>query len=250
MTNFSKMTVKQLRMFCKKNNIKKYSRLRKKELIQYIEMYFPNNVDVLNDKPDESVKSVKSDKKKVTFMVPPPKPFEVMNRFELVLECKKLKIKGYSKMKKKELIKNLKKIYNDSLQTHYKKEESLFFYPDIITEIFSYIELNSIDEYRKKLIKNAPRELKKANTVYDKIKVMTNYRKIRRYVEQNNYISQWDVSNKLNINRILVKTEKELSHSVKNEKYIWLKTLKYKVKRSMRNGELMTMIHDAFKDLV
>ena len=72
-----KYTVKELKAECKRKGIKKYSKLKKAELILHCSV-----ADAI--------------KKKITVK-------------ELRQQCKKLKIKGYSKWKKSELMKNCNK---------------------------------------------------------------------------------------------------------------------------------------------
>jgi len=241
MTVFSKLTVKELKAYCKKNAIKKYSKLRKKELVELIQK---------NKPVEEDKKNVKEEKveKKVTLLEYPTKPFEMMNRYELVMECKKLKIRKYSKMKKKELIKVVKKGYNNSMQTHYKNEDSLFFYPDIIGKIFSYIDNNTIEDYRKKLLKEAPTKFKKALTVYNKTIGML-YSQEKLYIRQNNYTSRRDLEDKLEMYSILKMEQQQLTLQKKNYIYLWLKYMKYNVTRKMTKTHLINLLNEAFKEL-
>lgn len=239
MSDFSKSTVKELKAYCKKTGIKKYSKLRKKELIELIEKI---------EKEEVKVKEEVKEEVKVTLLIPPSTPIEMMTRYNLIMECKKLKIKGYSKMKKKEIVKIVKKIYNNSMQTHYKNENSLFFYPDIIGQIFSYIESNSVEDYRKKLIKDAPTQYKKANTVYNNCALMF-FNQKKQYIRQNNYIDQQDLFNKLEMYSVLILTHTQLLKGKKNNIYLWLKTMKYNVTRNMTKQVLINHLNEAFKEL-
>ena len=235
MTDFSKSTVKQLKAYCKKNGIKKYSKLRKKELIELIQGRQQSEKKVVKEK-------------KVTLLVPPPIPIEMMTRYDLIMQCKKLKIRGYSKMKKKEIIKVVRKVYNESMQKHYKNENSLFFYPDIIGNIFSYIESNTVEDYRKKLIKEAPKKYKKANTVYKKSLDM-HFSEKKIYFRQNNYTSRSDLEEKLKMYSILQMEQQQLTWQRKENIYLWLKYMKYNATRRLRKDQLIELVNLAFKEL-
>lgn len=95
------------------------------------------------------------------------KSLEMMTRKELVDFCKENKIKGYSKLKKIELIEYAKEYLGKTHIENLKKDESIFCYPDIIDEIYSFLKFedNTKQKRIEKIIKTRE-ECLKYNTIW------------------------------------------------------------------------------------
>jgi len=94
---------------------------------------------------------------------------EGMTVYQLKMKCKEFKIKNYSKLRKPDLIKLVK----NADQERAKKEEitqiddeTIFCYPEILQEIYSYIEIDNTNETRKKLILESQEKAKFYNQMY------------------------------------------------------------------------------------
>ena len=161
------------------------------------------------------------------------KTLSTMTVYQLKLECKKLKIRGYSKLRKKGIRELLENHYRKEEIKKYEKDESIFCYPEILREIYSYVDLDKVDEERRKLIKNIPEKNKKLKK-YIEIYYTKKAREKRPYLLTVGYGSLWSLKDDILFNEYLTYSLEKLMKSKKEILYRWLKGLQYKVTRKLK----------------
>jgi len=232
--DYNNMTVRQLKSICRKNNITGYSKLRKTNLINHITTFFS--------------KSNSNSKPKNTKQYIPHIPFVLMNKYQLIMECKKLKIKKYSKWNKKTLIQNLCDFTKKQQSNIIKNENNLFCYPEIIDTIYQYVNISSIDIYRTNIIQEYnQQELLKYQELYDNLIILP-IRERKYFLRNNGFLSKYSIIHKIRDIKII---NMALSDIIKKKEncYLWLSILKYTVSRKMLKSELIDLVINYYHEL-
>lgn len=168
---------------------------------------------------------------------------------ELKIKCKELNIKKYSKLKKNELIilieNKIKKKEIEQIQT-----ENIFCYPDILNIIYEYININNLNEERKKIIKKAKEEHDIIFQYYWTYSHLKTIEEQKDYLKSINYNNINELEDKEKLYRILKSDfENELLCSSKQVLYIWLTALQYKVKKNLCKSELIYLVEKYYFEL-
>ena len=111
------------------------------------------------------------------------KSYAMMTVYQLRMECKRLKIRGYSKLRKKELRELVENHARKEQVKEIQKDEDIFCYPEILKEIYSYVDMDNTNEERKKLLKNLESETLKLNR-YREIYSKKKLREKRQYLNK------------------------------------------------------------------
>ena len=177
-----------------------------------------------------------------------------MTVYELRCKCKKMKLKRYSKLRKKELIEFVKEHINkqkrDKEVEIINKEENIFCYPDILKEIYSYVDYDDTKEKRKKMIEKAEdrdKELKELFTEFFKLKGRNNQ---KNFLKKYNYTSRWGLKDDLMNNNTLRMSLEELETTIKDNLYRWLKVLRIKVTKKMKKKEMKELVIKNYNEIM
>lgn len=230
-SSYETMNVRELKKVCKENKIVGYSKLKKHELIKHINQYF-----------------LEKESKTIEKIYNPPKPFEIMNKFELIFECKKLKIKKYSKWNKQRLIKELHDYTKKQEKNIVKTEENIFCYPEIIDTIYEYVNYSKMDIYRENIKNENNKEkfekIQKIYEIYESLPIIEK----KLYLRENGYLSKYNLQNEmLNIKVVNMKYEEIIK--LKDYCYRWLNMFHYPVFKKMRKIEMVIMIKKEMKKI-
>lgn len=178
----------------------------------------------------------------------PTKPVDMMTRKELISECKRLNVKGYSKWNKPQLAEKVRKNHNDQIYKHYKEDDSFFACPDIIGTIFSYIEESSIEKYRQEMINGARDNFLLYKSMYIAYKRLPTSEQ-RSYLNANDFIDIIQLEKKLKEFATISVPPHIILQSGRKEKYTWCRLLKYPIKTSTQVKELTVIIKKATTEL-
>lgn len=178
------------------------------------------------------------------------KSLRTMTVYQLKLECKKMGIKRYSHLRKKELrelVENEKR--KKEMEIH-KNDKNIFCYPEILKEIYSFVDMDNTDIKRIEKIKNAKKDLIKHKTHYEGINAIKCNRKKRQYVLKNGYTSAYHILDSYNYTLYLTYNLEILKKSKKEILYQWLRNLEYKVPRKTRKGEMKKLVEKYYNELL
>lgn len=176
------------------------------------------------------------------------KSYAMMTVYQLRMECKRLKIRGYSKLRKKELRELVENHARKEQVKEIQKDEDIFCYPEILKEIYSYVDMDNTNEERKKLLKNLESETLKLNR-YREIYSKKKLREKRQYLNKIGLKNLWQLKNKIEQYGYMSYDLKLLMKSRKNILYLWLKGLEYKVKKDMKKKEMKELVEKYYKEL-
>lgn len=178
------------------------------------------------------------------------KSISTMTVYELRMRCKEMKLKRYSHLRKNELIILIENEMRNKYYEGQKNDKSIFCYPEVLKEIYSYLDFDDIDKQRKERIEKSEKNLE----IYDKhlanVNKIKNNRKKRKYALENGFNSVWQIKQLLEEDIILSLEYKILIKSKKEVLYIWLKTLSYKVTRKVKKAEMRKLVEKYYKELI
>ena len=145
---------------------------------------------------------------------------DYFTRYQMKLKCKSLGIKYPSKMKKNDLIQYLKteiNKQNKKFQKDLEKEENIFCYPDIIKEIYSFIDNDIVSRERKDILQS----YKDKYDDYHKNNIL--------------YRDHYTIT-------IMVSNRDKIRKFSKYNLKLWLRTLKIKYKSKFLKRQLLDLV--------
>lgn len=176
------------------------------------------------------------------------KSLSTMTVYQLRMECKKLKIRRYSKLRKKELRELVENHYRKQQVEKLEKDETIFCYPEILKEIYSFVDFDNTDLQRKKLISNVPQKIEKLKNYLNEYS-RKQVRCRRQYLISIGYGSFWSLKDDIIFNEYLTYSLEKLMTSKKEVLYKWLKGLQYKVTKKIRKKEMKDMVKKYYTEL-
>lgn len=178
---------------------------------------------------------------------------ELMTVYEMKLMCKKMKLKRYSRLRKKDLKQFLKDhidVEQREKQMKQLETDNIFCYPDILKEIYSYVDYDNTKTIRKEMIQKSFEKREKCIILLDKYKLLKSRIERKTFLRQNLYTSIWSLREELNRCIALRYSLDELKKQRKETLYIWLKTLKYKVVRKMLKKDMLLMVIKSYEEII
>lgn len=181
-----------------------------------------------------------------------------MKVFELKLKCKELGLRGYSRLRKKQLqnfvINHLKKKQEEEV----KKQKGLFCYPDIITKIYQFVDYDDTNKKRKDMIINSQKEIIRLQKIQEDIsEINMSAREQRLFFRNNNteFRGSYHLKELIFRNVILSRNLEELNNNkltLKNDLKIWIKTLKLPVGglSKLRKNQLLDIVNEKYEEIM
>lgn len=177
------------------------------------------------------------------------KSYATMTVYDLKMECKRLKIRGYSKLRKKELRELVENYTRKEQVKTMETEETIFCYPEILKTIYSYVDVDNTNEERKKLLQDPlskQKILKKYLAEYNKKRV----RERKGYLLSIGFRNKYDIVDRITQCEILSYEYEKLIKCNKSVLYIWLKGLEYKVTQKIKKKEMKEMVEKYYKEIM
>lgn len=181
----------------------------------------------------------------------------LMKVFDLKLKCKELGIKGYSRLRKKELQDFIIDYLKKKQENVIKKQKGLFCYPDIITKIYEYVDYDDTNKKRKEIIINSKKEILRLEKLKKEINDLGMASRVMRlfYRNETEFHSIYDLNHQLYKNIVLNKSLEDLNNNkltLKNDLKIWIKALKLPIIRlnKLRKNTLLGIINEKYPEIM
>lgn len=181
----------------------------------------------------------------------------LMKVFDLKLKCKELGIKGYSRLRKKELQDFIIDYLKKKQENVIKKQKGLFCYPDIITKIYEYVDYDDTNKKRKEIIINSKKEILRLEKLKKEINDLGMTSRVMRlfYRNETEFHSIYDLNHQLYKNIVLNKSLEDLNNNkltLKNDLKIWIKALKLPIIRlnKLRKNTLLGIINEKYPEIM
>lgn len=159
-----------------------------------------------------------------------------------------MKIRGYSKLRKANLIELVESHKRKKQVAELEKEESIFCYPEILREIYSFAIVDDTDLQRVKKIKEAKNNLKIIDEQF-KIYDTKSTRQKRQYLISIGYGGREHIKDtKLDLETLLLPLS-VLMKSKKDIMYRWFRTLGYKVLRKTLKRDMKKLVEEYYTEL-
>ena len=181
----------------------------------------------------------------------------LMKVFELKLKCKELKIKGYSRLRKRELQDFIINYLKKKQENEIKKQKGLFCYPDIIQKIYEYVDYDDTNRKRKEVIINSKKEILRLQKLKKGINDLKMTPRATRLFYRNDteFNGSYFLNNEIYKNKVLNKSLEELNNkklTLKNDLKVWIKTLKLPIKglSKLRKNQLLDIVNEKYSEIM